>query len=296
MEIDAIVRDLTDAKGLPKEALLAAAEQKTETTARFVQEIESYLSADGQKPSTSPLTFMFHLLGDWRATSAYRPLAQLLRLPPDEIEAILGDAVTVTSHRVMAAVFDGDPGPLYEVILDDQADEFIRSRMCEVLAMLVLSGDLARDEAARFLRDGFTNLRPQAPCFVWDGWQNTIAMLGMNDLEYLVKKAFDQGFIDPLCTQYDDFEASLRRGIERPGEPRRPNDDEYCLFSNTIEELSWWACFQENRYDDAHDTDVLDGHSLFDPLTQAFNPHRDIGRNDPCPCGSGRKFKKCCLQ
>jgi uncharacterized protein YecA (UPF0149 family) len=20
------------------------------------------------------------------------------------------------------------------------------------------------------------------------------------------------------------------------------------------------------------------------------------GRNDPCPCGSGRKFKKCCLQ
>ncbi|MFL6438489.1 MAG: SEC-C metal-binding domain-containing protein [Terriglobales bacterium] len=20
----------------------------------------------------------------------------------------------------------------------------------------------------------------------------------------------------------------------------------------------------------------------------------NIGRNDPCPCGSGRKFKKCC--
>jgi uncharacterized protein YecA (UPF0149 family) len=20
-----------------------------------------------------------------------------------------------------------------------------------------------------------------------------------------------------------------------------------------------------------------------------------IGRNDPCPCGSGRKYKKCCL-
>lgn len=22
--------------------------------------------------------------------------------------------------------------------------------------------------------------------------------------------------------------------------------------------------------------------------------HRRIGRNDPCPCGSGVKFKKCC--
>ena len=20
----------------------------------------------------------------------------------------------------------------------------------------------------------------------------------------------------------------------------------------------------------------------------------DIGRNDPCPCGSGKKYKKCC--
>ncbi|WP_409564675.1 SEC-C metal-binding domain-containing protein [Methylobacterium sp. J-067] len=25
------------------------------------------------------------------------------------------------------------------------------------------------------------------------------------------------------------------------------------------------------------------------------NPFKDVGRNDPCPCGSGQKFKKCCL-
>jgi uncharacterized protein len=24
-------------------------------------------------------------------------------------------------------------------------------------------------------------------------------------------------------------------------------------------------------------------------------PHRPVGRNDPCPCGSGKKYKKCCL-
>jgi preprotein translocase subunit SecA len=23
---------------------------------------------------------------------------------------------------------------------------------------------------------------------------------------------------------------------------------------------------------------------------------RKVGRNDPCPCGSGKKFKKCCLK
>jgi len=25
----------------------------------------------------------------------------------------------------------------------------------------------------------------------------------------------------------------------------------------------------------------------------APNPYAGIGRNDPCPCGSGKKFKKC---
>lgn len=24
--------------------------------------------------------------------------------------------------------------------------------------------------------------------------------------------------------------------------------------------------------------------------------YTDVGRNDPCPCGSGRKFKKCCME
>jgi len=28
---------------------------------------------------------------------------------------------------------------------------------------------------------------------------------------------------------------------------------------------------------------------------QSINPNRDISRNDPCPCGSKKKFKKCCL-
>ncbi|MDW3170845.1 SEC-C metal-binding domain-containing protein, partial [Vibrio sp. Y184] len=24
------------------------------------------------------------------------------------------------------------------------------------------------------------------------------------------------------------------------------------------------------------------------------NPFKDVGRNDPCPCESGKKFKQCC--
>lgn len=36
----------------------------------------------------------------------------------------------------------------------------------------------------------------------------------------------------------------------------------------------------------------------FEPIVYRINPEspvRKIGRNDPCPCGSGKKYKKCCL-
>ena len=26
-----------------------------------------------------------------------------------------------------------------------------------------------------------------------------------------------------------------------------------------------------------------------------YHPGLKVGRNDPCPCGSGRKYKKCCI-
>jgi len=29
--------------------------------------------------------------------------------------------------------------------------------------------------------------------------------------------------------------------------------------------------------------------------TERFAGKKKIGRNDPCPCGSGKKYKKCCL-
>ena len=30
-------------------------------------------------------------------------------------------------------------------------------------------------------------------------------------------------------------------------------------------------------------------------LGLSSNPAASIGRNDPCPCGSGKKYKHCCL-
>lgn len=29
---------------------------------------------------------------------------------------------------------------------------------------------------------------------------------------------------------------------------------------------------------------------------QLVRKHAKVGRNDPCPCGSGKKFKNCCMK
>ena len=31
-------------------------------------------------------------------------------------------------------------------------------------------------------------------------------------------------------------------------------------------------------------------------FTKGKRQKQKIGRNDPCPCGSGKKYKKCCLR
>ena len=48
----------------------------------------------------------------------------------------------------------------------------------------------------------------------------------------------------------------------------------------------WFELRMSNQRDQQH------GHSNVIPLRK--NGHR-VGRNELCPCGSGKKYKKCCL-
>jgi SWIM/SEC-C metal-binding protein len=41
--------------------------------------------------------------------------------------------------------------------------------------------------------------------------------------------------------------------------------------------------------------DVSDVHKLLAPEQFIARQPPAVGRNAPCPCGSGRKYKKCCL-
>lgn len=296
MDASTIIGQLAANEGLPREAIRAASERRAEMVPLFIAEIETYIDATpAERPAGDSLFLIFHLLGEWRETSAYPALARLLAMPEDDVETVLGDATTETSQRVMAAVFDGDPKPLCDIIRAPDASEYIRARMCEVLAALVWLGKLDRDAAADFLRECFSEMQPQDTNFVWHGWQMAIVMLGLTELTPMVEEAFKRKFIGTDVCAFEDFQSDMEQALAAPGLATWEHNGPYEPLSDTIEELSKWHGFSEEGRRE-REQDKLDWESMLPGGEPAINPHRNVGRNDPCPCGSGKKFKKCCLQ
>ena len=71
-----------------------------------------------------------------------------------------------------------------------------------------------------------------------------------------------------------------------------------CAPEKLLDDL--WALF-EHRHDVARllrrrEAQLKEvGDTLWRPVTRPKRTAAKIGRNDPCPCASGRKYKKCCL-
>jgi preprotein translocase subunit SecA len=70
---------------------------------------------------------------------------------------------------------------------------------------------------------------------------------------------------------------------------------EYLLFERTEGETDSWLPEEDEGLDGLGVTD-LDAAPFAEPTPQT--PYRretpKVGRNEPCPCGSGKKYKKCC--
>lgn len=276
---------LAESGRLPIEAIHAARDNRDAMVRLFLERVQICLNGAILTDDEADGLFMaFHLLGEWREKAAYRPLARLLRQPYDTMEHILGDATTATAHRVMAAVFDGDVEPLLEIIRDPAADEFVRKSMFDALTMLTMSGELPRADTVQFLKACFSELEPQQNCYAWQGWIDAIVWMRLTEMTPLVEQAFARGTIDASWMSLKDFEMELQHALEHPDAEPLYADGKLSLFGDVVEELKDWACFQPQKQR-APGTDWQPS-GLQEP---EHNPLRHVGRNDPCPCGSGKK-------
>ncbi len=104
---------------------------------------------------------------------------------------------------------------------------------------------------------------------------NALCEIKAKETMPLIRRAYAADRVDPgLMGEVEEAEYYMGLRTELPSEPRSggwgfwPDDDD------------------DDEDEDEDDTDLLPPAPLLS---------KNVGRNEPCPCGSGKKFKKCCL-
>ena len=298
MTPDQILAALAPQEGLPREAMAAAGARREEMVPLFLDQIDRLQGAPTDAMDEADLSaflFVYFLLGEWRDARAYRPLTALLRRDPEFLELLIGDAVTEGTARVIAGVFDGDLQPIFEVIEDPAADEFVRCQMFDALVMIARHRSETRTEVAAYLERFFAS-EIEKPETLWGSWAFAVADLGLEHLEPQVRQAFEQEWISPDEADFDFFREQLRKAMEGGKSPWFHLSRNSRLIESAVDELSGWYCFSD-KFLKARAKDRASASALSDVFGDTFARETPkVGRNDPCPCGSGKKFKKCCLQ
>jgi hypothetical protein len=289
-----IVDGLSGDNGLPRGALRRAVENWEQALPVFLDMLEAYIdNPEPNEADADPLFFILHLFGQMRETRAYPLLMRFAAMAPAHVERVLGDAITATFSRVAASVFDGNPQPMRHAILDEQADEFIRNGLLEALALVARDGRADRADTAAFLEQCYTDLKPERDSYVWAGWQSAISYLGLSELTDLVRRAFISGRIDPSIMSFRHFEQDLA-AIRADPAGAGPGHGEIGYFGDAIAELSHWHAFSEAARRPQPELVDQAAANHMPVVTRSVKQRGRPRGNDPCPCGSGKKYKKCC--
>jgi hypothetical protein len=276
---------------LPSAAVALATVYASEIEQDIVATFECARSQELDPPSERLLFRGAHILAGVRLTRGYRPFIAWLRGPQDRVEYLLGDAITETLAKILAGMFDGDAEPLLALVADGEVDEFVREAALKAFAFLAFDGKVERADAEEFLARFEQQSPAPAGDMIWHGWMTAVGLLGLEHLSPRVRAAFDDGRIPAEVAHERHYVALLAAALARPADPTRFEDEYLGYIKDVVETLQ---SFPLEVSEDVEADDDLSWLPSW-PAMPARNPWRDVGRNDPCPCGSGKKFKKCCL-
>lgn len=227
------------------------------------------------------------LLGDLRAEESLDQILDALRSPSEVIDFWLSEVLTDMIWDVVHKIGSNKLNQLRDFLLEPGVYTFSKTevsramrsvaqfqpeRRDEVLACYrqILSGFNAADLQDNLLDSQFLGL------FIAD-------LMDLQATELLddIKPLYDKGYVAEEGTgPFETLTSEMERG---PGIPEG-------LSKSVVDWYRWVV--------DEHDDDDLDPYrdSLdeYQPsMTVVKSPK--VGRNEPCPCGSGKKYKKCCL-
>ncbi len=308
MTFDEIIRSFAESEEVPEAAIRAALAARSAFVDKAVPLVERIAAGRSSDVEDRSMTVLMHVLGEIGDGRAFTPLMRVLKLPTEELDRLLGDAVTETLGSVLISLVGDRASALEEALADLEIDDFVRSAIFEAWTAQVLTGKVSRKRAKVFLADYPVRVGLDTIDFGWSAWVSAVTVLGLAETtdfarRHLPDLATLTSDLDVPDVTIEDFEREL--AATRADPDRWKADPNYQPFTDTIAELSSWHGYSEEfRRESAERRGRRaegawsfgeDEDTVFEEPYIAENPYRDVGRNDPCPCGSGKKFKKCCL-
>nr|VFJ73334.1 MAG: SEC-C motif-containing protein [Candidatus Kentron sp. FM]VFJ73457.1 MAG: SEC-C motif-containing protein [Candidatus Kentron sp. FM]VFK20433.1 MAG: SEC-C motif-containing protein [Candidatus Kentron sp. FM] len=335
MTIEEILAGLKyNERSFPRESLVEAIAHREEITPELLKIIE-YSAENMEALWQEEGDYFAHvhaiyLLAQFRETRAYEPIIGLLSVPGKTTRYFVGIHLVSNIGRVLASVYNGDMNSLKGLIENEDADEFVRSAAIETLTILVATGEQTRENVIGYFKELFNaklQRNKSEDSVLWSKLVTESARLYPEELYEEIKAAFDEDLVENLFMTLEDVDGYLAEGKEAVLDELRENKS-ISLIDDVIEEMEEWSCFrtpEENRERAEEIKDIV--HLIVDKLSSeakkrlrqstglslsgaeqrshqpvrrdSYVPYvrqtKKIGRNDPCPCGSGKKYKKCCL-
>jgi len=191
------------------------------------------------------------------------------------------------SGRILASVCGGELAGIQSLIENEAVDEWVRGAALASLVTLVVVKQKSREEIVDYFGSLFRGKLVREWSHVWDALVGCTTDLYPAELLDDIRRAYEEELVDLGYMGFNYVEQDLAEGRDRILSKLADNPHRR-LVDDTVAEMSSWAYFREDT----------PANSIPDSGAGAFTFKRaapKVGRNEPCPCGSGKKFKKCCL-
>ena len=243
--------------------------------------------------------FGMFLLTEFHSEKGFQAIKDAMSLPSELPFDLFGDSITETLARILAEFCGDFPETLDELIANRQLNEYVRWEAAQTYIYLVRDGRMSRDEAVRRLRHHLRQGLDDRDYDIITKLVCELSRFGAYEALEEIQEAFEQETVELFMIDFEtvkkelaDGEVTFQKSIERC--PPTGIED-------TIAELRTWAAFREEEKRKPppvlrHSSNAGPGAAVLAPSRPAAATEQRVGRNDPCPCGSGKKFKKCCLR
>ncbi len=170
--------------------------------------------------------------------------------------------------------------------------------------------ELSREMIARLNADGLLKLLQEQSRAILDKKAEELGDELMNHLIRVVMlQAIDVHWKDHLLNIDHLKEGIGLRGYGQKDPKQEYKKEAYQLFmemilrirEETVEKVFWVRVEHEDDIDELEEEQLERSRKMFQSLTdneerstEPVKSAKTAGRNEPCPCGSGKKYKKCC--